>query len=303
MKITLSQSFSFCQLGVRDNQEDARYPNIDAIDDKQRLFIVCDGVGGSENGELASQTVCDSFATSLKDFDFTKDFSNEDFGKALDCAYDALDKKAKGDSKDMATTLSFVCFHGGGCTMAHIGDSRIYLIRPEEGILYRSDDHSLVNSMVHNGVITPEEAKDHPQNHVITRYMESVAKDENRCQATVIRWDNLKAGDYVFLCTDGVTHSLTDDKLIDILSAPLLKNEEKMCIISNKCKESPDNSTAWLIPITNIEGIAKDSSSDQCVNISQTKRLQVGRKGTEEIESIKSTSHQKIKEWFKKIFN
>ena len=302
MKIILSQSFSFCQLGVRDNQEDARFPNTDAIDNKQRFFIVCDGVGGSENGELASQTVCDSFAASLKDFDFTKDFSNEDFSKALDHAYHALDKKAKGDSKDMATTLTFVCFHGNGCTMAHIGDSRIYLIRPEDGILYRSDDHSLVNSMVHNGVITPEEAKDHPQQNVITRYMESVAKDENRCRATVIRWEDLKAGDYVFLCTDGVIHCLTDDELVDVLSDPMLKDEEKTSVISSKCKESSDNNTAWLIPIADVEGIT-EPSSDPCVNMSQTKRLQVDRKGTEEIESVRLTPHQSLKEWFKKIFN
>ena len=303
MNIILSQSYSFCQLGIRDNQEDARYPDTDTTDNNQRFYIVCDGVGGSEKGELASHTVCDSFAASLKEFDFSDDFSNDAFGKALDRAYDALDKKAKGASKDMATTLTFVCFHGEGCTMAHIGDSRIYLIRPEEGILYRSDDHSLVNSMVHNGVITPEEAKDHPQQNIITRYMESVAKDENRCQATIIRWGNLKAGDYVFLCTDGVLHCLTDEELTDILSDPLLNNEEKMRAISDKCTDSPDNNTAWLISIAAIEGMADLSSENQETDSSQTKRLHIDRKGTEEIESIQTTSHQKIKEWFKKIIS
>ena len=302
MNIILSQSYSFCQLGKRDNQEDARYPDTVTADGTQRFFIVCDGVGGSDKGELASRTVCDAFASSLKNFDFTGNFSNEAFRKSLDCAYDALDKKAKGNSKDMATTLVFVCFHGDGCTMAHIGDSRIYLIRPSEGILYRSDDHSLVNSMVHNGVITPEEAKDHPQQNVITRYMEAVAKDENRCQAAVMRWNNLKAGDYVFLCSDGVLHCLTDEELTEILSDPLLKDDEKMGAISFRCKDSSDNNTAWLIPIAGVEGMAESLSSDEAATVSQTKRLQVGRQGTEDIESVQSSSPQNIKEWFKNLF-
>lgn len=303
MNIILSESYSFCQLGVRDNQEDSRYPNTDTIDSGQRFFIVCDGVGGSEKGELASQTVCNSFATSLKEFDFSKDFTNLDFRKALDSAFNALDKKAKGDSKDMATTLTFACFHGEGCTMAHIGDSRIYLIRPEEGILYRTDDHSLVNSMVHNGMITPEEAKDHPQHHVITRYMESVANDENRCQATVIRWTDLMAGDYVFLCTDGVINNLSDEDLTEILSDPILQDKEKMDIISQKCKDSSDNNTAWLIPIASVEGIQKPDISDQDDNVSRTRRISVDRIGSEEIESVQTASPQTFKEWIKKIFN
>ena len=75
MNIKLSQSYSFCQLGVRDNQEDARYPNQDSADNNQRFFVVCDGVGGSDKGELASRTVCDSFAATLKEYDFSIDFS------------------------------------------------------------------------------------------------------------------------------------------------------------------------------------------------------------------------------------
>ena len=60
MEIKLAQAYSFCQLGQRKNQEDARCPNTDVIDEKQRFFVVCDGVGGSEKGEVASSTVCHS---------------------------------------------------------------------------------------------------------------------------------------------------------------------------------------------------------------------------------------------------
>lgn len=300
MKITLGQAYSFCQIGKRDNQEDSRYPDVDVAGNLQRFYVVCDGVGGCEKGELASHIVCSSFASSLEGFDFTKDFSNTLFRRALDKAYDAIDKQSKGSAKDMATTLTFVCFHGEGCTIAHIGDSRVYLIRPDEGILYRTDDHSLVNSMVHNGVITPEEVKEHPQQHIITRCMESVASDESRCQATVIRWRDLKAGDCVFLCTDGVLHCLTDEELVEIISNPLLSSEEKTESISDRCKNSPDNNTAWYIPIEAVEG-GESFPSDSEALTSQTKRIGYRRSGTEEIESVRPSSHGNIKKWFKSL--
>ena len=102
----------------------------------------------------------------------------------------------------MGTTMTFVCFHQGGCMMAHIGDSRIYQVRPGQGIVYRSEDHSLVNSMVRAGVISPEQSIDHPQSNVITRCMEPKDPDRDRCMATVVSTTDVRRGDYFLLCTD-----------------------------------------------------------------------------------------------------
>ena len=301
MIITLGQSYSFYQLGQRQNQEDARYPNTDIADDRQHFFVVCDGVGGSEKGEIASNTVCKSLGATLSHFDFSKDFSNADFSMALDKAYDALDLVSK--HEDMATTLTFICFHGKGCTMAHIGDSRIYHIRPESGILYRSEDHSLVNSMIHNGVISPEEGKSHPQQHVITRCMETVGKDESRRQATVFRTSDIKKGDYFILCTDGVLNSISDDDLINIISDEKTNAQEKICMISEKCRDSSDNNTAWFIPVDDVE-IEEDNMPKEMEDTSTgTKRMRVLREGSEEIESNQKTKESHLKEWIKKILN
>ena len=268
MKITLGQTFSFCQKGQRSNQEDARYPDCDTPDKAQRFFVVCDGVGGSEGGEVASHTVCQAFAKAMSKVDFSKDFTNKAFNEALDAAYNALDNSAR-PGTDMATTMTFAAFHSAGATLCHIGDSRIYQIRPTQGIIYRSDDHSQVNQMVHSGIITPEQARDHPQRNVITRYMAPVADDESRCMATVVQTRDVKKGDYFLLCTDGVLQQLSDDQLQDVV-ADNCDDKEKIKKMAEQCKDSTDNNTAILIPIEQVELLAGEACYKEGADTGET---------------------------------
>lgn len=292
MEIKLAQAYSFCQLGQRRNQEDARYPEMDVIDEKQRFFVVCDGVGGSEKGEVASSTVCHSIQDVLTHVNLSaKPFTNQDFSKILDAAYDALDAKANRQTKDMATTMTFVCFHQGGCMMAHIGDSRIYQVRPGHGVIYRSEDHSLVNSLVHNGIITPEQAVNHPQNNVITRFMGPKEADRDRCMATVVNTKDVQMDDYFFLCTDGVLHNLSDEELVAILSSDK-SNQEKNKIIATKSFTSSDNNTAILI---NVADVMDDSDEDEVPFVgSQTRPIKSKQYVSSEIAS---ESHKKVGVW------
>lgn len=301
MDIQLNTAYSFCQQGQRDYQEDSRYPNADSISGTQRFFVVCDGVGGCEKGEVASQTVCQAIGKVMAGTDFNSDFTNQHFHKVLDAAYNALDKIVNDENRDMGTTMTFICFHAGGCTMAHIGDSRIYQIRPSEGIIYRSDDHSLVNSMVHNGMLTPDEADTHSERNVITRYMEAVEADQNRCMATVMRTEDVKAGDYFLLCTDGVLHCISDDELLDLLSGKE-SDEEKMLTLAEKSKDSEDNNTAWLISIQSVTQTEESDSDDDTTESATTKRLTMKARQQEEIESVQAKNNQ-LKKWFNKIFN
>lgn len=302
MEINLHQAYSFHQVGKRDYQEDSRFPDMDKPFITQRFFIVCDGVGGCDKGEVASQTVCNTFGKTLSDYDFTKDFSNKDFSHVLDAAYNALDSVANQENQEMATTLTFVCFHGGGCTMAHIGDSRIYQIRPSEGIIYRSDDHSMVNTMVHNGVLTPEQAINHPQGHVITRYMEPVDSDQNRCMATVMRTIDVMTGDYFFLCSDGVLHCVSDEELVNILLSNG-SNEEKIHKIAVQCKDSEDNNTAYMISVAEV---IMDAATTEATEMAEetthaTRKIKVATQSLEEIESIQTSSKSSLWEWVKKL--
>lgn len=287
MNIFLSRTYSFCQLGQRKNQEDARYPDMDVIDNQQHFFVVCDGVGGSEKGEVASTTVCHSFQESLSDFDFeSMAFDNADFSQVLDSTYDALDAIASQRNQDMATTMTFVCFHQGGVMMAHVGDSRIYQVRPGQGIIYRSEDHSLVCSLVRAGVISPDQAINHPQSNVITRCIEPTSPDRDRSMATVVNTENVKQGDYFFLCTDGVLHCITDDDLETILASSR-SNQEKMETIASLCLDSPDNNTAILVQVARVEDY--EDVKEYFYESSRTQTLEHGKCSTMEIPSMPHT--------------
>ena len=300
MKIQLGQPFSFTRKGRRDNQEDSRFPDSDKPSATQRYFVVCDGVGGSEKGEVASRTVCSAISKAMSSVDLDKAFSNEAFSKVFDTAYDALDRKSDNSNREMATTMTFVCFHAGGCTMAHIGDSRIYHFRPGEGIIYRSEDHALVVSMVRNGVITPEEAEVNPQKHVITRYMAPVESDGTRCSASVMLENDVKAGDYFLLCSDGVSGMIDDDSLIQVVLNPELSDERKMTEIARLCEDSDDNNTATLIPgvAAEYDNVIADETSPE----GPTKRLKNPSKGIEDIESNKGKNGSRFSNWILNIF-
>jgi len=258
MVISLFQPYSFCQMGQRSNQEDCRLPDADTTSDSQFFFAVCDGVGGSDDGEIASRSVCEGFKAALDDTDWSEPFTVDDFQCALTEAYERLDDAANEiGNKDMATTLAFVCFHRNGCLVAHIGDSRIYQIRPETGIVYRSSDHSQVNNLVHAGVISPDKSDMSAQRTVISRYMEPSSEDTPRCMATVFQTSDIQADDYFFLCSDGVLECVDDETLCSIV-CPQGSDEDKCSQIARLCEQSKDNNTAYLIHIASVDATEDD---------------------------------------------
>lgn len=248
MKIELFQPYSFCQIGRRNNQEDARFPDEDRPSPDAPCFVVCDGVGGEENGEVASRVVCDAFGEYMDRVKPNEAFTADNFQNALSFVYNRLLEIMEMKGRGMATTLTFLCFHEEGVLAAHIGDSRIYHIRPQVGVLYRSNDHSLVNAWVHSGNITPEAGIRHPKNNYITRFLGYVGEDAGLLAADVIQLNDIEPGDYFFLCTDGVIQLLDEEKLQDILDGKEC-DEYKMKLIADICRNSSDNNTACLIPV------------------------------------------------------
>lgn len=301
IKTTLYDTYSFYQQGKRPYQEDARWPNKDTIDSRQHYFIVCDGVGGSKKGEVASSTVCESMAKSMSNrFDGHK-LTSGIFSEVINDSFDALDRKATKTTSDMATTMTFVCFHDEGCTMAHIGDSRVYQIRPGQGVVFRSEDHSLVNNMVRQGLITPEEAINHPKSNVITRYMAPVVEDETRCDTSVTTTSDIKADDYFLLCTDGVIHCITDDELVQLLDMDC-SNMEKMETLAKKCHNSSDNNTAILIQVAEVSGSNESNSMTDSVD-ANTKSANKPSYKTEDVQSVKVETDGWLKRIIKKFAN
>ncbi len=84
MNITLRQPYSFCQKGRRANQEDARYPDADRPSALTHAFVVCDGVGGHDKGEVASRTVADAIGAYMERVDFTNEFTPAELTLVLD---------------------------------------------------------------------------------------------------------------------------------------------------------------------------------------------------------------------------
>ena len=318
MNITLRQPYSFCQKGRRANQEDARYPDADRPSALTHAFVVCDGVGGHDKGEVASRTVADAIGAYMERVDFTNEFTPAELTLVLDCAFRALNRRMAGDTHEMATTLTFVCVHGCGVLAADIGDSRIYHVRPGVGIMYQSDDHSLVNALVHSGVITPQQAIDHPQKNIITRCMGYVAPGEERPTATTMQIADVEPGDYFFMCTDGVLDKVSDRALLDILSSDK-PDGEKIAELARMSEDSSDNNTAILIGVAGVDcgeaecgpGLENEPQADgetssveidgdaPCVT---TAPIDVTREEIKEVSSSSLSFKSKIGSFLKKIF-
>lgn len=263
MKISIRRPVSYSHIGRKDNQEDRIYPLQEQVSEASRFFILCDGMGGHENGEVASETVSESLGRFFESGKLTDGIvTDEFFNKGLAAAYDALDSKDNGAVRKMGTTLVFIYLHRKGCLVAHIGDSRIYQIRPGKGLLYQSSDHSLVNELLKIGEITPEEAEVYPQKNVITRAMQPNL--ERRFKAEIHQLSDIQPGDYFFLCSDGVLEKLTNEKLCSVLSDTALSDTEKMktleAIGENATK---DNYTAYLIPIDQVESEKVDEKPEE----------------------------------------
>lgn len=251
MLINVPQALSFHQLGARSNQEDARYPDSDHPSPGSRTFVVCDGVGGAQKGEVASSTVAASIGAAMQNFAHSdQEFTDVDFAAVLDHACNALALCNRGANTGMATTLTFAHIHRGGIYTAHIGDSRVYHLRPGAGVLYRSDDHSLVGAMVRGGQLTPEQAIDHPKSNIITRCLGG-RDTNNRPAAACYNLTDIRPGDYILLCTDGVLHCIDDDGLAELMST-VRSDEDKMATLAALCAASTDNNTAMLIPVENV---------------------------------------------------
>lgn len=269
MKISIRQPLGYSHIGRKDNQEDNVYPLFEQVDDHQRFFILCDGVGGQDHGEVASRCVCDTVGAYLKQrYMEADDVTEDDITLAIGKAYDALDALDKDDQSKMATTFTCVCLASNGAFVAHMGDSRIYQVRPGQGVMYQSADHSLVNALLAAGELTPEEAKDFPRKNVITRALQP--HSERRFTAEIHILTDVKSGDYFFLCCDGVLEQLTNDRLVEILASKRSDDEKLSLIEYESLDKTRDNFTAYLIPINKVEGVEKtDANEEVTVEVSE----------------------------------
>lgn len=254
MTIQLNTAYSFYALGRRKNQEDARFPDADSHPAQSGgFFIVCDGVGGEAKGEVASNAVAKSIGRRLEKFDPSDELTDNDIAECIGEAYRRLDRLTDNFNLGMATTLTLIVAHAAGVSAIHIGDSRIYQIRPGSGIIFKSEDHSLVNALVKSGNITPEQAENHPLSNVITRCLSNDPK-HSRDKASVSLLTDIRPGDFFFLMSDGVLSMVDDDKLCQIAELDI-PDENKRDLIRDLAADSSDNNTMWMVSVAGVDGM------------------------------------------------
>ena len=298
MKISLYPPLSIHEIGQRTNQEDtiAQWDN--------RLFVLCDGMGGHEKGEVASQTICQSlvkwFENNIKDDTFSDDL----FYAALAQAYSELDRFDSVSLRKMGTTLTLLYIHSEGITAAHMGDSRIYHIRPNVGILYQSRDHSLVFDLFQSGEISYDEMKSFAQKNIVTRAM-TPGKD-NRMRPDVIHITDIKPGDYFYMCSDGMLERMTNDELAALLSSEASDDEELLQLIA-ATSNNQDNHSAWLIHVKNViqenrdEQLINEESTAQCNALNIFQRRQEDDDDVIIVEKVEKT--KTLLQRMKKVVN
>lgn len=244
----------------RPHQEDCLFPMPGRESDSDSLFILCDGMGGHDAGEVASATVCEAMSNAIlkEETERRQAFSKEDFENALDAAFKALDEKDNGAAKKMGTTMTFLMLYDEGAFIAHIGDSRVYHIRPgktgkDTAILHETSDHSLVNELIKIGELTKEEARTSRQKNVITRAMQPHLTELPK--ADIYQISDIKAGDYFFMCSDGMLEEpdMEDGtSLRNIFSLTGGSPKDKVKILKTITQENKDNHSAFIIYIEDV---------------------------------------------------
>ena len=209
---------------VRDNNQDAMSAftaTISSAEDKPDfgLFIVADGMGGHEDGEKASglaarivgkHIMTDVLMPLLAD----SGKSSSDQQPLADVVKTAIQKANDYISThvpDGGTTITAVTIVGRMACIAHVGDSRAYLIQ-KDGIEQLTRDHSLVQRLIELGQLTPEEAAEHPQRNVLYR---AIGQNDSLDVDAITR--QLPAGSYVLICSDGLWNLITSDELLAIV--------------------------------------------------------------------------------------
>ncbi len=188
-----------------------RRANEDSLLVRSPLFVVADGMGGAQAGEVASSVAVDTFRAGLQ--------HGEDPERSLVAQVEQANSRinelshSNAEHAGMGTTITAVYVGEQDVAIAHVGDSRAYCMRDGE-LLRLTDDHSLVDELIRQGKLTPEEAEEHPQRSVITRALGPEATVE-----VDVRSFRGRPDDVYLLCSDGLTTMVGEAELLRLLAA------------------------------------------------------------------------------------
>jgi serine/threonine protein phosphatase PrpC len=229
----------------RDNEDNAfaRAP----------VFVVADGMGGAQAGEVASRLAIEAFQHELPESGTPEERLAACVRAANRTIYEM--SRSEHERAGMGTTLTAAYLDDDDLAIAHVGDSRAYLLR-DHTLRRLTEDHSLVEELVRRGKLTEEQAAEHPQRSIITRALGPEPDVE------VDTWTYpVQSGDVLLLCSDGLTSMISEEQITQILSStPSLERAAQRLIAAANEAGGRDNITVVLFSLEEVggDGLAAD---------------------------------------------
>lgn len=229
---------------VRENNEDALYAN-----DKLGVYILADGMGGHQGGEIASNIAVNTIAKILSSYVMEPKKKNveEIVYTALHEANEEIVLLRKNDNNllNMATTILISFFIDDVVNYIHLGDSRTYLYKKDDNLIQLTTDDSLVMEMVKQGIIKKDEIRIHSLRNIVTRYL-----GEARLSIPEVHKCTIGANDCIILCSDGLTNMLDDKEIRSILRSNISMGPQVVCnllVESANMKGGEDNISVIIV--------------------------------------------------------
>ena len=244
----------FTDVGIsRKHNQDAIFVSTEEVGPLPNLFIVADGMGGHNAGDVASSRAIETVVDYVRNFRAATLVLPDDYldllVNAAQRANDAIFSEGIGsaEKKGMGTTLTLCVIHGIKILVVHIGDSRAY--RVTNGIIEQiTTDHTYVEELVQARRISKEQAKTHPRRHVVTRVLGT--KGPCRADGLVITKADTKS---VLLCSDGLSNMLDNEVILRIVSSSGAPSARALTLISEANKMGGhDNISAIIIDFKEV---------------------------------------------------
>lgn len=215
--------------------------------------IISDGIGGHNAGEVAAEMAVEVISEHIASSDASNPVKT--LKQAIIQASRVIQAKAKNNSElwGMGATCACCWVIDDRLYMANVGDSRTYLLRDNQ-ITQMSTDHTWVQEAIDAGLLTPEETVDHPNSHVIRRYLGSkkpaepdmrlrLNHNESAAQAQKNQGVRLLPGDQILLCSDGLTDLVSDEEILTLMQSTALEDATKQLVNMANERGGHDNIT------------------------------------------------------------
>ena len=206
-----------------------------------KVIAVADGMGGHAGGEVASRIAINSLVESSSSADAILKVTNDINNKIVEKS------AAQPDLAGMGTTLTALQINGDVAELLHVGDSRCYAFTGGK-LSQLSQDHTVMQELIDQGRITPEEAINHPQRSLLTKALMGDSQVN-----PVLQLYPIKLGDQFLLCSDGLTSVLSDLEISKILKKSNGQNLVEELVSETKAKGAPDNVTVIWAEVVNAQ--------------------------------------------------